>query len=129
MKYLDKWQISDIKAGCNEACLFADTPDEYIHEGFILSTEADKILDARCLEWITTNEKLIHAAIENNMESAQIGRDYYFDGAGHGVGFQDRDLPPKLAEALTKSCLYDLSDLYLYVVDGNEKAGELEISI
>lgn len=74
---------------------------------------------AICEAWQRKNASLLDQAYWRGYELAQAGRDFWFTGNGHGVGFSDRDelRADDLGEKLDNAALYHLENYHAFFGD------------
>lgn len=118
--------IQTILDACLEAVLFgerdlnnAEDGDTHLDSaGFSVADftpEAVTVLRAELTAWVWQNRRMLRAFRELGHDDRQIGHDYYFTTAGHGVGFWDRgagDVGDALSDACVRRewCVYSLDD-------------------
>lgn len=86
-KWWNKRVQKDLEAGRLDGCLPEDSGYHDLSEGAL------KRIRAFCEAWQEKHADLIQRVLERNddYDSTQLGRDFFYTHCGHGVGFSDRD--------------------------------------
>lgn len=113
--------LSEFAQGFVEAMFFTDTSTD--DDGDLASASVSELAPqtrADIVEfteqWANTNADLLARAWRDvsGYDETQAGRDLWFSGNGHGVGFGERGLPPDLGDALDTASLYVCTSRSLY---------------